>query len=222
MDGKRNSVIIVGSGYSVNDGIALGLWDKVKDSNIPIVSINYSFMAMPIIPNKQVWLDTTFFKNNSEKLYELHQKGCTLCTKQHNLYNNIASIQQYKITRELNNNPFNENNVFIGTNGLSGFFALSLATIEKYKTIYLLGYDFGTNSINNTKTHFYQDVLVVKSSGVRNPGVYRSNNNTIKRNVNDFSVYLHQTSSTIYNVSPNSNIPTFNKISYPIFFEKIS
>jgi hypothetical protein len=91
-----------------------------------------------------------------------------------------------------------------------------------YKKIYLLGYDFGTSSTSDTNTHFYQDFLSVPSSGVRNPGVYRQNNNHVKKEVNDFNYYHQFKGVTIYNVSTQSNINSFVKISYQTFFEYLN
>lgn len=211
------SVVIIGGGASISDGIKLDLWNKLQQSNIDIYSINFAYMAMPFTPKKEIWLDTTFFRNNMDSLYALEQRGCKLETKVHAKYNELPSIKQHAISRE----GITPNTLYIGSNGLSGFLALSIAILDGYDTIYLLGYDFGTSSIHDTNTHFYQNELAVSSSGVRNPGVYLNTNNTIKKEVQCFDKYK-QFPVTIYNVSPASNIQSFPKIDYPEFFSKIS
>ena len=216
---KDKSIVIIGGGASIKDGIALGLWDKLQQSKLDIASINFAYMAMPFTPTYEVWLDTTFFRNNMDSLFVLEQKGCKMITKVHSKYDNLPTIKKYAITRE--KPDFSSDTMFVGMNGLSGFFALSIAVKQGYETIYLLGYDFGTNSINNTNTHFYQDTLAVPSSGVRNPGVYLQHQGGVKKEVHGFDYYL-SCKPKIFNVSPSSNINTFQKIDYPRLFELIA
>jgi hypothetical protein len=216
------SCILVGGGASVKEGIELGLWDKLAERKdwSEIWSINFAFMAMPYRPAKQIWVDTTFFRNNTEALQELNRNGVECITKKHDIYNYIPEIKQYKTTRDEFNVDIDKP-LFIGRMGLSGTFALSLSVALKYETIYLLGYDFGTNAIANQNTHFYQDTISVRSAGVRNPGVYLQNNNVVKKEVKEFEHYKN-TTSKIYNVSLVSNISAFEKLSYQDFFSKIS
>jgi len=217
------SVVLVGGGASVQDGIQLDLWNKIK--HCEIWSLNFAFMAMPYLPKKQVWVDTTFFKSNMNKLQEISQKGVLCMVKKHPIYDAIPEILQFGVTRE----RFSldemkaSNRVYIGSFGLSGFFALSLAVLYQYDTVYLLGYDFGTTSISNLNTHFYQnDKLGIVSKGIGNPGVYLQNNNTPKKEHRDFDYFKQFSNTKIYNVSLNSNIHSFDKISYNTFFELIN
>jgi hypothetical protein len=110
--------------------------------------------------------------------------------------------------------------LYVGNMGLSGMFSIALATKLKYDTIYLLGYDFGTNSIKNTNTHFYQDTISVVSGGVKNPGIYLTDTG-VKKEVKLFDHFL-QFRSKIYNVNPTSNIQSYEKITYNDFFNKIA
>ena len=106
--------------------------------------------------------------------------------------------------------------------GLSGMFALSLAVAEGYEEIYLLGYDFGTTVLTNKNTHFYQNNMPhVYSTGMNHPEVYRMPDNKVKREVEDFKVYLNTPNLKIWNVSMVSNIPYFDKISYQDFYTKL-
>lgn len=214
--GEMKTAIIVGGGYSIKEGISLGLWEKIQ-GKCHIFSINFAYMTMPFVPTKEIWLDTTFFRNNMDSLYALEQKDCQMITKKNDKYKDIKSFKVYGITREKFVYPVTENAVFVGSNGLSGFFALSVAILQGYDNIYLLGYDFGTPSIHDTNTHFYQDKIAVASSGIKNPGVYLNMNNSVKKECNDFNQYT-KCGVTITNVSPLSNITAFPKIDYPTFF----
>jgi hypothetical protein len=207
--------IIIGGGTSVLEGIEHRLWERIAKREI--WSINFAFRTMPYLPKRQVWVDTTFFRNNMEDLESLSIAGVECHTKKHGIYNNIPAIIQHEVTRE-ENNP---DKLYIGLMGLSGMFALALATKEQYDTIYLLGYDFGTNSKANTTTHYYQNTdIKYTSNGVGNPGVYLTDTG-VKKDVKLFDYFL-KFPSKIYNVSPSSNIQSYEKITYNDFFSKIS
>ncbi len=181
-------------------------------------------MAMPYLPKREIWVDYTFFRQNTNRLQALSDAGVQCIAKKHDTYNAISSIKQYGATRDeyFGDQMIEKNQLFMGPMGLSGLFALSLAVAEKYDAIYLLGYDFGTKSLADANTHFYQDdKLDIQSSGIRNPAVYLENNNNVKKDHRLFDHYL-TSSSKIYNVSPNSNIQSFKKIDYPTFFDYIA
>ena len=210
------NVILVGGGASIKSGLELGLWDKLKDANVEIWSINYAFMTMPYIPAKEIWCDRCFFTENQHKLEALSKQGVECITKQNTFYDSIPEIKQYHWTRDFYYGTIDKP-LFLGYMGLSGNLALSLAVALGYDIIYLLGYDYGTSSMKDTKTHYYQDTLVTTSHGVNNPSIYMTDTG-VKGEVNGYSAYL-QSKSKIYNVSVNSNIQTFDKITYPQFFK---
>lgn len=208
------SVILLGGGRSVLEGIELDLWNKVKGQEI--WSINYGFMTMPYLPAKQIWVDRTFFSQNIDKLESLYKQGVECIAKKNSLYDYVPDVHQYATNRDIYSEDIN-NPLYLGSMGLSGTLALSLAVCLKYDYIYLLGYDFGTNSINNTKTHYYQDKLAVSSHGVMNPSIYMTNTG-VKADVKLYDAYKNY-AGKIYNVSMISNISSFPKISYPEFFD---
>lgn len=217
-------VVLIGGGWSVKEGIEKGLWDRIK--NEQVWSCNYAFMVMPYLPKKEIWVDIGFYKNNVEALQKLWEQGVEMHTKKHPQY---AFIQDhlflYDSSREskyyYGREALEKKMIYYGKMGLSGMFALSLAIGYKFDEIFLLGYDFGSRSIKDINTHFYQDELKVYSTGVTHPEVYRMPNNTVKQaEVEDFKVYLNE-SVKIWNVSSLSNIPYFDKIDYDQFFEKI-
>lgn len=235
------TLIIVGGGYSVKEGIELGLWDHIK--GYTIWSLNYAYKSMPYLPTRQLWVDYKFCLENSEDIKKLWENGVEIVIKHNTRYAEFdkkfaEQITQYQTTRERSAykgpevlkdlTPF----IFAGRMGLVGIFALTIATAEKFDQIYLLGYDWGTTNINDNLTHFYQEKFGVYrgsekkqdgkiySTGIGNPIIYRQKNNTVKKDVKDFEVFK-QSQAEIINVSLISNIEYFPKISYPEFFERI-
>jgi hypothetical protein len=209
---ENKSCIIVGGGYSILDGINLGLWSKIKGQDI--WSINYAWKTMPYLPSREVFLDVSFYKNNTPDLQKLFSQGVPIHTKKHNTYAFNNDIIKYETTRLKEQI---ESKVFIGLMGLSGVFALSLACRENFEQIFLLGYDFGSVT-NDIKTHYYQYTNHFDSGGVGQPGVY-STDGKIKPEVKDFDIYERiYPNCKIYNVSPLSKIPYFEKISYQDLF----
>jgi len=200
-------VIIIGGGYSVKEGIEKGLWNKIESK--VIWSLNYVFKVMPYLPTAELWVDSSFFKENASELQLLAEKGVKLYAKKHAMYAFIDKITQFETTR--NKEDFNKF-IYIGSNGLVGFFALSLA-VRQFDRIFILGYNY--NVIDN-KTHFYQDKIIHR--GVGKTSVYLNKNGSVKKEVRDFEVYKNY---NIYNVSLKSNIQTFPKISWEEFFKMI-
>lgn len=210
------SVILIGGGASVKEGIALNLWEQIR--NQEIWSVNYAFMTMPYLPVKEIWCDRCFFTENQHKLEALSQQGVQCVAKQNTLYDSIPEIKQYHWTRDYYYGTIDKP-LFLGHMGLSGNFALSLAVALEYDTIYLLGYDYGTDSLKNQNTHYYQGELSTTSHGVGNSSIYMSETG-VKKEVNYYDYYL-ASKSKIFNVSPTSNIKSFEKLSYPQFFDLI-
>lgn len=209
------NIILMGGGTSVNEGISLGLWDKISKEEV--WSINFAFLTLPFLPTRELWVDISFFKNNMEAIQKLYLQGVSCHAKKHQFYRNISEINLYETTR--NPNEMNDK-LYIGRMGLSGFFALSLAVKEEPDNIFCLGFDFG-NKDGSKKTHYYQDTIQVKSTGVGYPELYR-NGNQVKDEVRDWENFTSPTiKSKIYNVSPESAINCFPKIDYLTFFNKL-
>lgn len=222
------SCILVGGGFSIKEGIEKGLWDKIKGQDI--WSLNYAYKFLPYLPNRQLWMDTTFFKNNIKDLQSLAEQKVALYTKYHPTYKEDMykdKIITYEITRDWDKryNATVDNDaifiaLYVGQLGLVGTFALSLACEEKYDIIYLLGYDFGAKSNTDLNTHFYvDDDKDIISSGLRNPNAYYENT-SIKASVLNYNEY-NSYKSKIYNVSLDSNISAFQRIGYDEFFRQL-
>lgn len=211
----NKSCIIIGGGHSVKEGIEKDLWNKIKGKDI--WSLNYAYKTMPYLPKRELWVDVSFFKENTNDLQDLAKKEVVLCAKKHNMYSFISEIKQYTTTRNIKES---KEKCYIGSSGLVGFFSLSIAISEGYTEIYLLGYDWGTPDINNKKTHYYQSDIKVNSSGIGNVGIYLDKNNKPNEKIKDFEIYLKE-NSKIYNVSLISHINYFEKLSWENFFNKL-
>jgi len=219
----NKSCILVGGGYSVKTGINTGLWEKIKGKDV--WSLNFAYLAMPYLPSRQVWVDISFFNNNIDSLQKLNQQGVSMHAKLHSRYSIIKEIKTYGTTREkryyTGKEGIEKNVLYLGRMGSVGIFALSLAIAEGYKNIYLLGYDFGMIDPKANKTHFYEGELKVISSGVGRPQIYLNKNVHVRREVEDFDVFKKEEDVNIYNVSPNSRITSFPKITYEEFYGKV-
>lgn len=208
-------VIILGGGASVTEGIEMGLWDIIKGKEI--WSLNFAYKAMPYLPTREVWVDTTFWKNNTDELESINKRGVQCHAKKNDRYNMISDIIQHDTSRK----PDDKNKLFIGAMGLCGLFALALAIQEKYERIFLLGYDWGTPVRSNTHTHFYQGMsgITYQSRGVGRPDVYIQDNSNPKNGVRDFDAFKNH--KEIYNVSIISHITSFPKLKYEEFYERL-
>ncbi len=218
-------IIIVAAGMSIKEGIEKGLWEKIK-GNV-IWSCNYAFMTMPYEPKRQLWVDKSFFKNNMIKLNELANRDVEMCAKEDNYFEGLPKIKCYQGSR--NSQEYwgklgiEKNRIYIGDQGFVGTFALHVAICEGFTEIFLLGYDYGVpiHLMEQKKTHYYQDNLKIISSGVSRPEVYIEGGK-VKDKVNDYNVFAQEPGVKIWNVSLESNIQVFSKISWEEFFNKIT
>lgn len=220
------SVHLLAGGYSIRENIEKGLWNLLEGEEI--WGINYTYKLCPLKLHRQLFCDYNFFKNNIADLENLAKLGVPIYAKSHSHYNKLTDnyIKQYNTCREPNTYKGietlkqNEPHIYIGRLGLSGTFALSLAIAEGYTDIFLWGFDFGTTSIQEKNTHWYQPDIKVVSHGVGNPGIYRiPSNDSVKIDVKDYEVFTKTSNINIYNISPNSNIPYFTKYTFEQFKE---
>jgi hypothetical protein len=212
--------IIIGGGSSVKEGIALGLWENIKDREI--WSINFTYLFMPYLPKRELFYDTCFFKNKIVELQKLQEGGVELISKDAPIYDAYkGKVRVFSVCRV--SKDWTDTNLFVGQLGLSGTMSLSLAIQERYDKIYLLGYDFGTPTYEDKNTHYYIDQVTeknIKSSGIRNNSIYLETNNGMKPGVRDYEAFL-PFKDKIVNVSPKSNIPYFERVDYQEFFRRI-
>jgi len=208
---KPSQLIIIGGGYSIKEAISKGLWDKLEGQFV--IGTNYSFNYH--ISTIQCYLDNKFYQEQCENLKKLP----LIITKPHQknkLDNQIMLKINSKGTRDL------KNGVYKGS--LTGIFALSLGIhLLDVGEIFLLGYDFGSSEVLTMKdgktkkpiTHFYQDEI--KHRGVGKVNYY----NAKGRAERDFAPFTNEKKVKIYNVSSQSKITVFPKISYDEFFKRL-
>jgi hypothetical protein len=189
---------------------------------------------MPYLPSRQLWVDSTFVDSDLVNMQVLYNAGVPLhCKKYHKLAALSELVRQYPTSREREHyygrEALDKDVIYYGQMGLCGMFALSLAIAEKYDKIYLLGFDFGSASIASKNTHWYQSripELNITSTGAGRPEVYLlpegdPHKDKPRREVQDFTVYAKTEGVKIYNVSLNSHIDCFEKLSYKDFFTLI-
>jgi hypothetical protein len=209
---------LIGGGPSVKEHIANGLWDILKGQDV--WSINFAFMTMPYLPQRELFTDTTFFRNNTPELEKISRQGVKFYSKKHRNYLLIPEMNTYECIRTRLNSVYDDK-IFIGNMGLSGCFALSIACKEEYDEVYLFGYDFGTVNPLDRFTHFYQNDIKVQSDGITRWEIYRNPENSISKNVKDFEYYLLYPKTKIFNISLGSNIPYFPKLTLEQMKEQI-
>jgi hypothetical protein len=156
---NKNRVFLIGGGSSVLEGISSGLWDKLKDENV--WSLNFAHKTMPYLPSTEVWIDRQFFVDNVESLQNLHKQGVKLITASNSKYNSFPEIQTYQTTRNVQNylgkKMIEQNKVFVGTMGQTGFFALSLAICMGFDSIFLC-FDNKTEVFTNKGWKYFKDL----------------------------------------------------------------
>lgn len=230
--------IIIGGGVSIREGIEQGLWEKIKGKDL--WSCNYSAMFMPYLPSREIFVDRKFFQVNRQWLEELVKTVPVYCREHDIIVHSKFNCTTYDVSRlgypgkkEMKKNR----TLYSGAMGLSGFFAISLAIIEDYERVFILGYDFGTKDVKIKDTHWYQEKCkrdkhqaqtwfttgkALWSTGVGNPSAYfNSDKNSptfgqLKKDKDEISCF--NTDIKIYNVSMSSNITCFEKITYQQMF----
>lgn len=227
---RPKQLIIIGGGYSITEGIDKGLWSTLEGSFT--MGLNYSYHYYD--STLQSYVDHDFYAKNKDDLEALP----LIVGKHHNTLkyykNTIALRTTNKYSRDLSTGVYNS--------CLSGIFALSLGIyLLGEGEIYLLGYDYGDVRTNKAIasnddyggktekkkypiTHFYQGDIKHRGIGKVNyyNGVIGRKGERQPRADWDFRVYNKESKVKIYNVSINSKITVFPKLSYKEFFEKLS
>ena len=222
-------LIIVGGGNSMVDGIEKDLWNKIsKEYTFGINSSIY--FHEPTIP---VFCDWYFYKSNKEELDKYYLVLGKFDGK-------IGKSNKHKCQQGDNLILLKPNKDYYGADSwergfysaiLTGCFSLTIGIALGFKEIYLLGYDF--TEING-KTHFYQkDSLnnqvigkITMDSGNISCGIGKDDRGRYRTGCYNKSPELYfneykkvKEGVKIYNVSPESKITTFPKISYTKFFK---
>lgn len=208
-------IIIIGGGKSIQEGIELGLKEKIKDKFV--IAINYAYKFFP--HTFLCFSDSNFYvpvknKTNPEinpDIYEELKKESLIIgidrdvTRNHKLNNTILLPKSYR-------------------ESLTGKIALKIALNFNAEKIFLLGFDWNKRTNlkerdpnyspkSNLQIHFYNDI---KHRGVGYVGYYE--NHDADKEFGKFT----KTNIKIYNVSLNSNLNYFEKINYPTMFNLLS
>ena len=87
-----NKLILLGGGYSINEGVDLGLWDKIRDKFV--IACNASFVFTE--PCAVCFLDTSFYlggKNQPAYKEHLDKCNCLKISRKDSRYDNTDVIQ---------------------------------------------------------------------------------------------------------------------------------
>jgi len=219
-----NEVIIIGGGKSVEEGLSLGLKNHIKDKFVIALNYSYKFFDNTFL----CFGDSEFYKNdNPNKVYpniyeELKTLPLIVGMKKNNKITKI--IHPNTLVLPVNNNYCGKDGLKKGfySGFLSGLFSISIGIyLMDFKgTIFLLGYDWSKRTkkeVNNKEKiniHYYKGIVHRGSQWTdsyekHNPEGY-------------FKSFLSEKEIKIYNVNPNSNILTFEKINYKKMFELLS
>lgn len=216
---KPSQIVIIGGGKSINEGISKGLWDKLKGKWTIGLNYSYKYFKSTI----QCFVDDLFYKIGDKGLppeerikhEQALEKLPLIIGKFHN------GLKYHSNTIPLDCKPKYDRDIKKGIykESLVGLFALSLAIyLLDDGEIFLLGYDFGgigKDKRNREITHFYQGKI--EHRGIGKVNYYYAKN----RAKDNFAPYEQEKRVKIYNVSMESRIPTFPKISYEEFFSKL-
>jgi len=222
---KIDSVTIIGGGASLQQGIDLGLYAKIKNKCTITINYEYKYFDSTII----CFSDTGFYNKNKDNLknYPLIvgvDRNCGL--------EKLSNTYLFKLLDSWHN-PLDIRAGLYACN-LSGYLAMSFAiwVLGGIGKIFILGYDWTVRTESEKK-------LGIKNNGYHNStpidkriqthchtkidhkGIgltsYFENNDPNEK----FLPFLNEKEIQIYNVSPYSNITCFEKCDYPKFFKLI-
>jgi len=202
---------ILGGGYSVVEGIKLGLLDKLKDYFVIGTNETYKYFNSTFLAS----VDGSFIENNAKQLKNL-PLVITRETPQ-----SLKSPLKNLIICPYSTDTYNRNlSKGVYSNKLVGLFALSLAIyLIDTGVVYLLGFDFGNitekkDKLGRIYTHWYQD-KDLHYNGIGMVSYYK-----IKNREKLFDVYKNENKVKIYLVG-KTNLKTFTNISYQEMFNQI-
>ena len=207
MDIANMQLIIIGGGASIKEGIKKGLWQKLE--NKFVFGLNYSYNYFD--STTQFFVDKNFYTEESKK--KKFRELPLIIGKYHKNMNAVENT--LLIPACATYDPTLQKGAY--KSSLCGIYATSVAVFLKPKEIYLLGFDYGESGkvIDNiAETHFYQGDI--KHRGIGKINYYC----TRDRHKRDFGVFVDQ-GIPIFNVSVNSKINVFPKITYNEFFQKL-
>lgn len=206
-----NECIIIGGGVSVQEGISLNLKDKIKNKFIILCNYAYKHFDGTFLS----FYDRNFYHpkdNQNPNIYEELKNLVLIIGIDHN------GVKEFQLPNTIllrkSENYERENAITKGwyTGALTGVFALNLASylLNYNGKIFLLGYDWTKEGI----THYYNDI---SHRGINRVTIYKHHNPHHR-----FKYFTKEQALKIYNVSLQSSIEDFEKISYVQFFRQLS
>ena len=215
---NKKQLVIIGGGSSLSEGISKGLWKKLE--NKFTFGLNYSFNHF--IPTAQIYVDKDFYE---KQIKNGLQKLPLVIGKYHKDNKKIQTPNTITIKAISNYNRNIKHGIY--KSSLVGLYALTLGIylLDRMegddKEIFLLGYDYssqGKDKKGRENTHYYQEDPKLQHRGCGKINYYVTKNRAQK----DFAPYKEIKDIKIYNVSMNSHIPTFPKITYIQFFSMLT
>ena len=212
------TVVIIGGGSSVKSGIKQGLWDRIK--HLDIIACNDAITNMPFTPKYVAYIDKTPLQPEVIKR-AVENPNCIKITQLlHDLRADDHNVVRFKIFHDIGEpgkfkRALERGYLFAGKRKFTGVFAISFALYAGYDRIYLLGFDWNTNRKGDVEWYKDKDHEDYKRT------VFLDTSGAVR---DDCALHhdVFKGWATIYNVSPNSAIPSFPKIDYKQFFQHIS
>jgi hypothetical protein len=207
-----NEIIIIGGGNSIKKGLSIGLRERLIGKCV--ITCNYAYKHFD--HTFLAFCDRNFYKPQDSNNPDIYEELKTLPLI---VGINDNGIEEFKL----------DNTILLDKKyrvNLTGMFALRLATmLMEEGTIYLLGFDWDRrtglperdskyNPYSDNTIHYYDDI---KHRGMGYVGYYENHNPD-----KEFLEFTKKETFKIYNVSLESNIRSFEKISYDQFFRLMS
>lgn len=229
---KPTECIIIGGGSSINEGISVGLKDALEGRFV--IACNYAYKFFP--RTLTCFIDRDFYypsqdctKNKTHPyIYEDLKKEPLIVGY------NTNGVSEFKLPNTILLKGTGQYNIQPLDNGfyhpfLCGIWALSLAQflLDYDGIIYLCGYDWNKRPIEtidklnyqkkdeSIETHFYSDKKI-NHQGQHYLSGYENHDPDY------YFKYFIEPNIKIWNISLNSNISNFDKISYVDIFKKIN
>lgn len=227
---KINRCFIIGSGNSISTGIDKGLWNYLK--NEITISCNYNFLFFPEA-TVILFFDAKFYIWNKETIEKMPLviSGNRPQVKKYCLNSNVYLLPLIELNKkECTNKEAWTKGFYSGH--WAGNLATSLAIALGYDEIYLLGMDL--KEING-KTHYYGELnhpdpktkeKLNKGVGkhyIKNKGwLYKTSTfNNPKEAMSWWKPFNEIPDLKIINVSPDSLLTYFPKITYDELFREL-
>ena len=212
------TIIIVGGGKSVKESIGKGLWETIKGQDI--ITCNNAVMHIPYAPKIAVWLDST--EKDPEVIDKILDTDCLRVTQLHHDQREDEKVIRFDVSRSPDNFDGKLKHeppiLFVGKRMFTGIFAMSLSLYMGYDKMYLLGFDWGgCVKDKNDEVEWWGATKHWKGTDMN---IYRDGEGARDDCAEHHDPFIGK--ADIINVSPNSLIPSFPKITYEQFFKEIN